>query len=522
MKTNPSDVFVVEEEVDINFETTAYYKVLEESNRLIWFKRIKGFEEFSLVTNVLGSTERMAYALGCASEDFYANWEKIVDFSAEISVSDGAKTPVKEKIFMGDAVDLFSLPAPRHYPLDGANTGFGRYITSGLAVARDPLSPDTINMSFTRMQIMDCKRYAFDMGSRGHFWKYVQTAKEQGKNLPVSVVIGIHPIYYMLAASFIENEYAKASKLVKPTYIRGQLNDIPLPSEAEIVIEAEVLPEEHFDEGPFSEFTGYMARRSTGNVAQVKSILRKENPIYYDIAPSNSSEHVGLFSTARNCAILRAVREFMPPASSYRVEWPQIGSHFVAFGSIQRPEPGLAKQFGVLLLGLDPLFSKIVFVNEGESELTLDRLLVNLALTGAKKGGNVEIISEVFNIRLDPSSDSKGTNGKMLIVTGGSSTSYRKIVEGEHKVKLSAGTSEVVFSHGDTTEGSVNVILDRDIVLTNSNQIVWALSTRLRPDKDVFFEENGKIVLRAVKPGLEIPSLPRELLERVRSRVQRT
>ena len=522
MKSNPSDVFVVEEEVDVNFESTAYYKVLEESNRLIWFKRIKGFEEFSLVTNVLGSTERMAYALGCTSEDIYANWEKVVDFSAEISVSDGLKAPVKEKIYTGDDVDLFSLPAPRHYPLDGANTGFGRYITSGLAVARDPLSPDTINMSFTRMQIIDDKRYAFDMGSRGHFWRYVQSAKEQGKNLPVSVVIGVHPVYYMLAASFIENEYSKASKLMRSSYVRGELNDIPLPSEAEIVIEAEVLPEEHFDEGPFSEFTGYMARRSTGNVARVRSILRRENPIYYDIAPSNSSEHVGLFSTARNCAILRAVREFMPPASSYRVEWPQIGSHFIAFSSIQRQEPGLAKQFGLLLLGLDPLFSKIVFVNEGESELTLDRLLVNLALTGAKRGGNVEIISQVFNIKLDPSSDSKGTNGKMLIVTKGSSTSYQKIVESENRVKFSAGTSEVILSHEDTTEGTVNVVLDRDIDLSNSNQVLWAVSTRLRPDKDVFFESDGKIVFRAVKPGLEIPSLPRELLERVRSRVQGT
>ena len=520
IETNPEDAFVVEEEVDINLETTAYFEALKDRNQLIWFKRIKGFDDFTLVTNVLGSIERMAFALGTSSKEIYHRWEEIVSHSVEFDISSNVNAPVKERIFKDTSVDLFSLPAPRHYLLDGSNTGFGRYVTSGLAVARDPLSKETINMSYTRIQIIDSKRYAFDMGSRGHFWKYVQTAKEAGENLPVSVVIGAHPLYYMLAASFIENEYSKAARVIKSEYVRGELNDIPVPSDAEIVIEAEVLPDEHFEEGPFSEFTGYMARRSTGNVARVKSILRKKNPVYYDIAPSNSSEHVGLFSTARNSAILKGVREYMPPAPTYCVEWPLSGSHFIALSSIDRAEPGLAKQFGILLLGLDPLFSKIVFVNEGKSELTLDRLLANLALTGAKKAENVEIISEAFNIKLDPSSDSRGTNGKMIIVTKSSRAPYQKVVETQHKVRLVVESSEVVFSHDNTSEGNVNIILDRDIDLTSPNQIIWALSTRLRPDKDVSFEDGRRIIFRATKPGLEVPTLPEELLNRIKARVR--
>ena len=183
-------------------------------------------------------------------------------------------------------MSTYSLPVVKHYSGDGAQTGLGRYITSGLAVARDPLSPETINMSFTRIQIIDKDRYAFDMGSRSHFWRYVQSAIQKGDSLQVSVVVGAHPVFYLLAASFIENEYSIAARLIDATCTNGVTNHVPVPSEAEIVSEAEVVPNEYYHEGPCGEFTGYMAARTKGSVAKVKAILRRARPIYYDIQPS--------------------------------------------------------------------------------------------------------------------------------------------------------------------------------------------------------------------------------------------
>ena len=58
------------------------------------------------------------------------------------------------------------------------------------------------------MQIIGKDRYAFDMGSRSHFWRYVQSVTQKGDSLQVSVVLGAHSIFYYLAASFIENEYS--------------------------------------------------------------------------------------------------------------------------------------------------------------------------------------------------------------------------------------------------------------------------------------------------------------------------
>src|SRR5262249_8682177 len=83
---------------------------------------------------------------------------------------------------------------------------------------------------------------------------------------------------------------------------------------------------------------------------------------------------------------------------------------------------------GLGLLALNALLSKIVMVNEGDCELELERFLANLSVTGARNGENVHIITDVFAIKLDPTTTPEGTNGKMIIVTKNSGLAYRKVV----------------------------------------------------------------------------------------------
>jgi 2,5-furandicarboxylate decarboxylase 1 len=246
------------------------------------------------------------------------------------------------------------------------------------------------------------------MGSRSHFWRYVQSATQKEDSLQVSVIVGAHPVFYLLAASFIENEYSIAAKLIDATFTNGVTNNVPVPSEAEIVIEAEVVPNEYYQEGPCGEFTGYMAVRTTGSVAKVKAILRRASPIYYDIQPSNSCEHIGLFTTPRNAKISRMMAEVLPPGARYKIEWPLISATFVALCSLPNCEPGFAKQAGLGLLALNALLSKIVMVNEGDCELKLETFMANLSVTGARNGENVHIITDVFAIKIDPTTTPEG------------------------------------------------------------------------------------------------------------------
>ena len=94
---------------------------------------------------------------------------------------------------------------------------------------------------------------------------------------------------------------------------------------------------------------------------------------------------------------------------------------------------------------LNALLSKIVMVNEGDSELELERFLSNLSVTGARNGVNVHIISDVFAIKLDPTTTPEGTNAKMIIVTKNSGLAYRKVVE-KDALKLLSGSRGSFFS----------------------------------------------------------------------------
>ncbi len=105
---HPQDVFVVDDEVDVEYESTAYYKLLEEKNPVIWFSKVKGYPDFQLVTNIMGSRARMAFALGLDSESrLYETWNEALNSKAEIRISDESP-PIKERVFAGKDVDLYS------------------------------------------------------------------------------------------------------------------------------------------------------------------------------------------------------------------------------------------------------------------------------------------------------------------------------------------------------------------------------------------------------------------------------
>ena len=88
-RQHPKDVFLVDEEVDVEYEPTAYYKLLEEKNPLIWFSKIKGYPDFQIVTNVMGSRARMAFALGLDSESrLYETWNEALNSKDKIVISD--------------------------------------------------------------------------------------------------------------------------------------------------------------------------------------------------------------------------------------------------------------------------------------------------------------------------------------------------------------------------------------------------------------------------------------------------
>ena len=104
--------------------------------------------------------------------------------------------------------------------------------------------------------------------------------------MPVAVVIGHHPMYYMAACytgSFDLDELALTGTLLgEPVeLVKCETIDVEAPAHAEIIVEGEIPPGVREEEGPFSEFQGYYFGGSGKNpIIQIKAITMRKDAIY--------------------------------------------------------------------------------------------------------------------------------------------------------------------------------------------------------------------------------------------------
>ncbi|MDB5819878.1 MAG: UbiD family decarboxylase, partial [Rhizobacter sp.] len=315
--------------------------------------------EAQVVCNLFADRDRIARMVGTTRAQFNATWTRTLEHLLPAVVVDSG--PVQEVVFTGDDVDVSSLPISRHFSGDA-----GRYISSGILVCKDP-DTGVRNLSFQRLQMKGADRFGASLHSRGHIWEHLQRVQARGKNLEVAGVIGAHPAIYLAAAAKVAmevDEFAVAGGLMGAPVelVRCRTIDVEVPAEAEYVLEGEILGAVQEDEGPFGEYTGYSTFRSTRNVFVVKAITRRAAPIFLDIVPGLSSDHLLLGRSAKEAHVFTRLKEMVP--SLVALNYPKSGTHFHAYLSFKKTAEGQARHSLMLLLGLDPYIKIAVAVDD--------------------------------------------------------------------------------------------------------------------------------------------------------------
>ncbi|MBS7630605.1 UbiD family decarboxylase [Candidatus Bathyarchaeota archaeon] len=527
----PDQIVTVRKPVNYNYEITSYVLEAEkrDANPALIFEKV-GDCAIPLLINLFGNVERTLLILNNRQTkgsrlDFYRKWNEIIhEKTSPIMVGKG---PVKDVIYEGENVDLSMLPIPKFYEQDD-----GRYITAGLLVARNPENPEELNLTYSRMQLKGRDRLSLSLHSRGHAWQYLERAKAANKPLEAAVIIGAHPSLYLAAAAKIVDEYQVAGTLLGEPLelVQCETIDVPIPAQAEIVLEGEIRLENE-DEGPFTEYTGYISGRSTRNLFQVSSVTMKRDAIFLAVAPSNSSEHLLLSGLPKQARIFQAINTYTHAPVLKDITWPISGTHFICFISLRESTnhlPGLAKQLGLLLLGLDH-YVKIVAMLPPEIEVS-DLQSVFKAIASKcdfKDGSDVEILNGVYSHLLDPSSKIAGVSSKMIIDVS-KPVEDTRVEKGRVTVK-SLKLSDVVVhyafpSDGDRRfcalrlESSVEdlkkilneeafkesrliVCVDDDIDILDCRQILWAIATRFQPSEDAILTDGRMIIDARMRPN---------------------
>jgi UbiD family decarboxylase len=238
-----------------------------------------------VLANMLGaSRERYALAVGIdpalSIRDMIEATRGVMGRQIAPSEVAKSKAPVNEVVLRPGQFDLTEFPAPTFWPGDG-----GRYIGTGnIVFTRDP-ETGRINVGCYRQMLQGPDRIGLYCSPGKHGLLDREATWARGKPLEVVAAYGIDPVMFMLGAQVFgmdESELEVAGGIMgRGIALTGaETVSLPIPAEAELVIEGLVHPGPRMDEGPLGEFTGYYGReRSPQPVIEVTAVHHRRDPI---------------------------------------------------------------------------------------------------------------------------------------------------------------------------------------------------------------------------------------------------
>ena len=408
-KSDASELLRIKDEIRPAYEITALITELERQgfSPLLIFENVKGYS-LPVVANLSGSRTRMALALKTKVQDLCKQYaQRIGSLIPEKIVK---SSPARFRVYRGEEIDIQRFPILTHFQEDAAP-----YITAGLIISADPDTGVTA-LGYHRLMVKGKNRFGVSLHSRKRLWNHQRRAQEQGKNLPVACVLGVHPLISLASIGVFPSQVSKyevvGGLLREPLeVVEGIHVPLKIPAYAEIVMEGEILAGVHEPEGPFGELTGYSSYRSTQNVFVAHTLYHRENPLYQSICAGFSAEHNGLLAIPREADLMQALSRSVPGVHAVHVPLSGCG-FFHAYISIKKTAEGQGKQAILTALGIDHGLKLVVVVDEDVDIFDESNVLWALS-TRFQADKDLVMVPRTMGVILDPSSSEDGLGARM-------------------------------------------------------------------------------------------------------------
>lgn len=281
-------------EVDPELEITEIAtRAMNLGKPALLFENVKG-ADFPLAINILASERRIELALGKhpdeIGEQLIGFAEKLMPPSPKILFQESAMVkrfissrPKNVTVGRSQAViekpNLSALPILKTWPEDG-----GRFVTLPQVITYDPKTGKR-NIGMYRIQ-------KFDDQTTGMHWQiakgggyHYHTAETLNQPLEVALVIGSDPALLLATVAALPEGIDEAMFAGflrgKPTeFVSGRSISIPVPANAEFVLEGIVKPHERRLEGPFGDHFGHYSHAANFPVFHIHTMTRRKDPIY--------------------------------------------------------------------------------------------------------------------------------------------------------------------------------------------------------------------------------------------------
>src|SRR4249919_2720197 len=403
-KELPEELLRIAEPVRTHLDITSLVYELERLGKspAVVFDNIEG-HSMPVVTNIAGNRKLLALALGVLPRDLPTAFRERCTRYTPVEL---VNRPEWHDITIeGGDIDLARLPIPLHFDIDAAP-----YITAGQLTARDPETGiDTTG--FHRLMLKGRNRLGVSLHSRRRMWEFHRRAAAKGQNLPAAVTLGIHPLHYMGSMVYAYPQHVRKFEIIGGLFgepyrvARCGTADIEVPAAAEIIIEGEVLADEHEPEGPFSEFTGYASFRSTQNVFVAKRIHMRSDAMFHSVVSGMSQDHILVSCITREGEILNALRRNLPNVRNVHVPHTTCGA-FMAFVSMKKTAEGEPQMAVMATFGTE-LYTKYVIVVDDDVDIFNMNDVMWAIATRVRAEKDIVLIPGCKGAIIDPTSDPK-------------------------------------------------------------------------------------------------------------------
>src|SRR3954466_13897280 len=268
------------DELDIRNEPVDLADVaegLEGNPRAVLFRAV-GPERQELVGSVTGSRARLARAFGVAPGDLLPELQRRLRNESEVFEVSRAEAPAQEIVLTGDDADLTALPVHLQHGADGAP-----YISSSTDFVVDPKTGWT-NVGIRRLMLRGRMEAGVDLNSPSDLRAIYEATAASGKPVPVSFVIGSHPIDHLAAVMRLPMDDLALISLLREAplpVVKCVTNDIRVPADAEWVLEGHIDARGHIEpEGPYGEFLGYYGAVKRNPVFHLTAITRRRDALF--------------------------------------------------------------------------------------------------------------------------------------------------------------------------------------------------------------------------------------------------
>lgn len=382
--------------------------LVEASPKVMHFGAV-GPERFEMVAGVNASAGRIAAAFGVEEKELLTEYLRRLQQPQKVVGIASAEAPVHQVVLTGDQVDLTRLPFYLQHELDGAP-----YISAAMDFTLDPVTGKS-NVGCRRLMLRSSTTLRSNLTQPSDLRRIYLGCIERKEKLPVSFVIGAHPCDFLAATSKAPiDEFELIARIRGETLpmVRGATNNIPVPADAELVIEG------YFDEagyaeieGPYGELYGLYGPMHPDPIFHTTAITMRKDVLHQTLLHGGRqlSRNDAAQLSAVNFAVMvwRAVKEagidvrdvYLPPAAT--------GLHHARI-AIHQTASGQARAAIAAVMKL-PLI-KHIFVVDEDVDIRAEEAMEWAFATRFRADRNVIAEPGHFAMSMDPT----GESGKMV------------------------------------------------------------------------------------------------------------